>query len=128
MKKKKDKYVVYSNPNNNVDFYYKNKKLHREDGPAIVIHKDKDKDKYSNLSDKKLYEVVTEPVVPETMVTHIVMGYRNDIEYITKPWKPDHSAYYLENKQYEKQEFDALILEKELSHTTTPIKNKKLKL
>jgi hypothetical protein len=128
MKKKKDEYLVYNNPNSNADFYYKNKQLHREMGPAIVVHKDKDK--YSNLSDKKLYKRVTEPVVPETMITHIVQDYQNDIKFIKKPFVPYCSAYLLEGKDYEKQEFDAIILEKELSQVVpnNPIKVKKLKI
>lgn len=128
MKKKKDEYLVYNNPNSNADFYYKNKKLHREAGPAIVINKDKDK--YSNLSDYKLYKRVTEPVVPETMLTYVVQDYQQDIKFVKRPFIPHCSAYLLEGRDYEKAEFDAIILEKELSKTTpiTQVQTKRLKI
>jgi hypothetical protein len=130
MKKKKDEYLVYNNPSNNADFYYKNGKLHREAGPAIVINKDIEK--YSNLSDKKLYVRVNEPVVPERMVTEIIMGFKNEIEHVKRPWKPDFSFYFLEGKPYTKEEHAALVLEKELSETSSlnqsQQKTKKLKI
>lgn len=124
MKKKKDEYLVYNNPNSNADFYYKNKLLHREAGPAIVVHGDTDK--YSNLSDKKLYKRVTEPVVPQKMVTYIEQYYQKEIRFVEKPFIPSCSKYFLDDKDYLKEEFDALVLEKELSHTM-PINQAKAK-
>jgi hypothetical protein len=39
----KDEYLVYTSQNNDT-FYFKNRKLHRENGPAIVCRKDKNKE------------------------------------------------------------------------------------
>jgi hypothetical protein len=58
--KSNDKYELYINKSG-VIFYYKNKKLHREAGPAIVIARDAEK--YANLEDKDLYKKSISPIV-----------------------------------------------------------------
>lgn len=57
---KKDQYELYINKSG-VIFHYKNKKLHRESGPAVVIAKDVEK--YVHLEDKLLYKKSISPIV-----------------------------------------------------------------
>lgn len=58
--KSKDQYELYINKSG-VIFYYKNKKLHREFGPAIVIPRDAER--YTNLEDKDLYKKSISPII-----------------------------------------------------------------
>jgi len=71
-----DQYLVYAR-NDGTMFYYKNKKLHRDAGPAIVIAKDIQN--YSNLGDEDLYKKSISPVIDHSEDNGI-MKYINDIE------------------------------------------------
>jgi len=127
IRKVKDEYLVYRNPRNNADYYYKNKQLHREDGPAIVV--EDEKDLYSNLSDKNLYKRVNEQVVEEVFEVYSECNYNGDITTGKRYFNPKSSCYYLNAIEYSKEELYAFILEKELNKEINNKKQiKKLKL
>lgn len=103
-------YQVYTDPNNKKMHYYKNGKYHREAGPAVVIADDIEK--YSNLSDKDLYKPIDFPRLDsainpfrETNIIQLVVNLMMES-----------SKYFLEGIQYSEQEFNALILKKELDN------------
>jgi hypothetical protein len=129
-----DEYLVYTKNNGN-KLYYKNKKLHREAGPAIVIAEDVEK--YTKLSDEHLYLPTDKPVevidvkVGDTKhgkakVTSLVkiayLKLRNSsipkiytledpVEY---PFGELTSTYWLEGKHCSKEEFRSIMLKKEM--------------
>ncbi len=72
---KKDEYLVYTRKDGTI-FHYKNKKLHRDAGPAVVVPKDIEK--YSNLGDKDLYKKSISPVIDHK--DNGIMKYINDME------------------------------------------------
>jgi hypothetical protein len=67
-----DEYLVYTG-HHNTTFYFKNKKLHREAGPAIICRKDNNKKKFEGLKDESLYTRVFEPIEQnEEMLFHVI--------------------------------------------------------
>jgi len=128
-------------------FYYKNGKLHREAGPAIVI--EEDINKFTNLADKDLYiEIKKESSIVENIsetgkgkskinskalrsitlnkTSYPVITFESPIEYIYET----NSSYWLEGVLYSKKEFDSILLKKEMDKDLpiTEIKDKKIKL
>jgi hypothetical protein len=127
-KNQKDQYQLYIN-SNGVRFYYKNKKLHREDGPAIVIPKDVEK--YSQLKDNTLYKKSIAPIINhEGAITKYINNmYGTDekkcngnvfLDYLNNQnnfWNQNDmvlqkyelawnkSAFFLEDKEYSEEEF-----------------------
>ncbi len=113
----KDEYLVYIDEGK-THRYYKNKKLHREAGPAYVCTIDVEK--YTNLSDEDLYKKVYEPVVPKIKGTQ-PLDINGEIFLIySSPIKSTYygSYYYLEGIKYSKEDFEKIMfknnLEKEL--------------
>ncbi len=125
-KKVKDEYLVYTNPKDNTDYYYKNGQLHREEGPAILV--ENDKHLYSNLSDKKLYKQITGVLTEEMTETVSERNWNEEIKTYQRPIYYWSSRYYLDNKEYKKEEFYSLMLEKELNKDLKNKPAKKLKL
>jgi hypothetical protein len=75
--------------------YFKNGKLHRENGPAAYFAEDKEK--YGNLADKNLYK-------HDTLHTNMEMLFLVfDLKLESNP------HYYLEGKRYDKEAFDSII-------------------
>lgn len=110
--KKQDEYIVKIY-DDGTRFYYKNNKLHREAGPAII--NSKHVEYYINLVDEHLYKEVHQktPKKEGKMITietesGPIITYEGPIEYHYS------TEYYLEGKPYKKEEFDAILLEKEL--------------
>lgn len=101
-----DEYFVYTEPDNNMH-YYKNGKYHREAGPALVLNHDIEE--YSNLIDKDLYKHIDQPM-PAPWNKNI---YRKPVRMIVKHFMPC-SKYYLNGDEYSLEEFQAIILKKEL--------------
>jgi hypothetical protein len=102
-----DEYQFYTDYYGKI-YYYKNRQLYREAGPAIVVAKEKDK--YSNLDDKDLYKPINFPILKwgdnksgNSQITQIV------VELMM-----GHSEYYLEDVKYTESEFKSLMLKKEL--------------
>lgn len=128
----KDEYLVYTQFDGS-RFYYKNKKLHREVGPAIVIYKDIAQ--YTNLSDETLYIPTDKPVEiieikgtdkSQGKTTQIVKiahlkkknlslpktySFEDPIEYT---YGNPTSTYWLEGINYSQQEFTSIMLKKEI--------------
>lgn len=129
-----DEYVVYLKHDGS-RLYYKNKKLHREIGPAIVI--EEDIDKYTKLLDENLYTETDKPVeVIEFMagatskdkikqltknahlnkgeqpsVRSFLISFEDPLEYI---YDKTFSTYWIEGKNYSKEEFTSIMLKKEM--------------
>jgi vacuolar-type H+-ATPase subunit I/STV1 len=113
----KDEYLVYTSHNNDT-FYFKNRKLHREDGPAIISHKDKSKGTFDGLKDRVLYTRVSEPVEPNE---------QND-EILFESYHLS-SEYFLEGVRFKsKQEMYASIINNELNEKTERVLSKKTKI
>jgi hypothetical protein len=119
-----DEYIVKIH-NDGTHFYYKNKQLHREVGPAIISPKDIQK--YKDLSDEHLYQKVHVKIPPlkgkiSTIYTEngSILSYESPIEHVYS------TAYYLNNIPYLENEFNAIMLEKELQKNNS--QSKKLKL
>lgn len=113
----KDEYLVYTSGTHDT-FYFKNGKLHREDGPAIVCRKDKSKKNFEGLKDEALYTRVSEPVEQnDDMLFYIIHC---------------DSSYYYEGVRYNnKQEMSAILLKKELNNNVSQVTNndsKKMKI
>lgn len=142
-----DEYLVYTK-SIGTKLYYKNKKLHREAGPAIVIPEDIDK--YKQLSDSDLYIPTDQPV--ETVTVKSNDEKRDDSTKITtmkilkQRWSSlpliytledpieynydFFSSYWLEGKSYSKEEFTSIMLKKEMEQElpTSEHQPKKLKV
>lgn len=143
----KDEYLVYTKPVG-TKLYYKNKKLHREAGPAIVIPEDLDK--YSQLSDSDLYIPTDQPVETITVKSNdekrdastkittmkILKRRRSSLPLIYSLEDPIEynydffSSYWLEGKNYSKEEFTSIMLKKEMEQElpTSEYQPKKLKI
>jgi hypothetical protein len=127
----KDEYLVYLKHDGS-KLYYKNKKLHRESGPAIVIKEDIDK--YAKLLDENLYTETDKPVeviefiVGDTAknkvkqlikIGHLkkrnpspfIISFEQPLEY---SYENVASTYWLEGKNYSKEEFTSIMLKKEM--------------
>jgi hypothetical protein len=113
-----DEYLVYTYYKNTC-FYFKNKKLHREEGPAIVSPKDKTKRLFEKLKDESLYTRVFEPVYPNEQNEVLLF----DIHYLI-------SCYYWDGVEYKsKEEMHAIKLHEELETNLSKIpKDKKMKI
>jgi hypothetical protein len=126
-----DEYLVYTKENGN-KLYYKNKKLHREVGPAIVILEDIEK--YTNLSDENLYLPTDKPVNAINIIANKIKQGKNKITQLVQlksrysslpkiytledpveyPFGELASTYWLEGKNYSKEDFDRIILKQEM--------------
>jgi hypothetical protein len=109
----KDEYLVYTR-NDRTRFYYKNKKLHREAGPAVVIYEEYNK--YLNLGDENLYKRTTESVEKTNSDDFLVECLPNGNFVVLKdpPIYYLTSYYYLNGIEYTEQEFNAIILKEKL--------------
>lgn len=103
-------YQVYTDAGSKKMHYYKNGKYHREAGPAVVIADDIEK--YSNLVDKDLYKPIDD-YSRTPWSKKIIDG--KIIRKIVNNFMPC-SKYYLDGDEYTKEEFNALILKKELDN------------
>lgn len=138
-----DEYTFYID-GDGTTFYYKNKKLHREEGPAFISKSNKSE--FLNLKDQYSYKEVFEPykkeiaenikaiysvhntnsmkkistIFPKTI--NAVISFEAPIEYVYVY----SFAYYLEGIEYSKKEFDIIILknkmEKELNQVGSQVK------
>lgn len=126
-----DEYIVKKcSYGKGVYFYYKNGKLHRENGPAIVSSYDIGRIKGRKPKDESLYkeEIVKESVPIEHMNIHIV----DDSPGLCPEIYP--ATYYLEGQAYTKKQFDELKakidikneLSSELSVTLSKTKKAKI--
>lgn len=122
-----DEYIVYIDEGK-TSRYYKNKKLHREAGPAYVCTIDKEK--YTNLSDEDLYRKVYKPVIPEEEVKAFHIDYfhlsgGNSIP-VASPFKSTYygSYYYLEGIKYSKKEFDTILFKNKMECELSQLDNK----
>jgi len=133
-----DEYIVYVEEIGN-RFYYKNGKLHREAGPAYVPWCDKEK--YTGLSDQDLYKLKCRKHVDDPQYKSVYYIDEPMFPYLDKAGlpvkikltekqledklriRPKYPCYHLEGIEYQKEEFDAIILDKELS-TNSKIKQK----
>lgn len=109
-----DKYVVYIRKDG-TRFYYKNNKLHRESGPAIVISDDKDK--YTKLDDDSLYEKTFQPVlvdVREDMYEVVKFPNGKIVTYETTMTFYIFSQYYLDGMKYSEKEFQTIKLKENM--------------
>lgn len=129
-----EQYQFYTN-SNGVRFYYKNKKLHREEGPAIVIPRDADK--YLDLNDKELYKKSVNPVLDhkgsiatyldnmygpkKAKINNVFGDYLDDnnnfwnqneiiLEKHELAWNK--STFFLEGKEYSEEEFKKFQIKK----------------
>lgn len=121
--KNKDEYLAYTRKDGTI-FYYKNKKLHREAGPAIVIHEEFKK--YTNLEDEGLYKKVTNPVIVsssndfeiKTLPNGDFMVYERSITYYVG------SSHYINGIFYSEQQFNAIKLKEYLDKTISKSEDK----
>lgn len=139
----KDEYLVYTKENGD-RLYYKNKKLHRETGPAIIVKEDINK--YLNLPDANLYIPTNTPVeVKDTnknktkSTTMYDMKNLKDILFsnpnvysIEDPIEYKFliipiSSYWLEGKKYTKEEFNSIMLKKELDQELSIVEHQSKK-
>jgi hypothetical protein len=104
-----DEYVVYEERMGS-RFYYKNGKLHREVGPAYTPWKLQYK--YIDLGDQELYIKKYQDFVNEPLYSYEVQ--LSDKTISKRKVRPAEPHYYLEGIQYNKQEFDAIMLDKQL--------------
>lgn len=112
----KDEYLVFVRYDK-TRFYFKNRKLHREAGPAIV--RPEDENKYTNLIDEELYKEVTDSLVSEYGLDEekiidlpngkVLLILEEPMSYYLG------SFYFLDGMQYKEQQFNAIKLRKELS-------------
>lgn len=112
--------VKSSSPNKTTEtrYYYKDGKLHREKGPAIV-HQD-NKEKFTNLGDEQLYK----EIYLETGIGAYKSYFRvvdNSLRIRLFPHN-----YYLEGKGYSEIEFIAKQLDKEMSINKAKSKKSKI--
>jgi hypothetical protein len=118
--KNQDKYEMFIETNYKI-YFFKNGKLHREAGPAIVLNKDIEK--YTNLSDKVLYKLIDKPLYPPLVDPYSAENFNASFQNIIS----NDSEYYLEGKEYTEDEFKVLMLKKELDsqlHTNDTISRK----
>ncbi len=142
-----DKYIVYVNSLGD-RYYYKNDKQHREAGPAVIYSFELKDD--MDLLDNGLYTEVFKNPPSDIKITvakdtgagksnvnlnkvinklnsyksnHIIT-FESPIEYVYK------SNYWLNGINYLKEEFDILILKKEIEKDlpTSETKDKKIKI
>jgi len=98
-----DQYIVKKcSDGRGIFFYYKNDKLHREAGPAIVYRSNRRK--FITLIDEDLYkqEVILENVPENYETNHIVENPVGLCPEITV------AVYYLEGEPYTKNDFEKL--------------------
>lgn len=117
----KDEYIFFINENK-TRFYYKNKRLHRELGPAVVIFDDNNK--YTNLEDEHLYKQVFDKVISISPNTQsVIKGYLifDGIHFINElpqiPGMISHyrfSTYYWEGIPCSKEQFEIIKMKNEL--------------
>jgi hypothetical protein len=120
----KEEYIVFIEKNGN-RFYYKDGKLHREDGPAYVPSQFKEE--YTGLADQELYRKI--------VLLHF------DKDELAKVFKPEQMngvshprlkelGYYLDGIQYPKRDFDKFALARKLDGdlSTNPNERKKPKI
>lgn len=100
-----DEYIVKKcSYGNGVYFYYKNGKLHREAGPAIVSSYDIGRIKGRKPKDESLYK---EEIVKESVpIEHINVDVVDDSNVLCPELYP--ATYYLEGQAYTKKQFDEL--------------------
>lgn len=117
----KDEYLCYTNQNNTT-FYFKNRKLHRSDGPAILSPRDRKN--YEGIKDSVLYVESKDEVEP---------NHQKDVLLFYCHYT--HSYFYLEGVRYNSQkEMDSFSLHEELNNdlknktTDTTSKNSRHKL
>lgn len=91
-----DQYIVYLIKG--ASFYYKNNKLHREEGPAYVP--EQSKSLYRNLSDHNLYKRVTIHDLKESDVVYPIYNKLFNGFYLSNT-----PLFFLEGIQYEKSDF-----------------------
>ena len=93
--------------------YYKNKKLHREAGPAFFS--EEYKDEYLKLGDENIYQLTTEKT---EIITNLVLQYMGV------------TLYYLNGVFYEKEIFEKIVLNNQLNKELPnyPENKKKLKI
>lgn len=125
----KDEYIVCLGMNQ-TRFYFKNKKLHREIGPAIVCPGYIEQ--YTNLADESLYtekpgsEFIS-TIPNENKFNYMTSSGRRlsmfDVHYFT-------CGYYLEGNSYSEQKFNAIQLKKQLEQELKQktMEDKKIKL
>lgn len=119
-----DEYIFFINQYK-TRFYYKNKKLHRGVGPAVVIFEDQDK--YSHLEDLDLYNQVFEPVIaahPNNKDLNIKeylvfdgIHFINELPHI--PGMISHyrfSTYYWDGRPCSREQFEIIKLRSELEN------------
>lgn len=102
-----DEYIVIIEKIGN-RFYYKNGQLHRESGPAYVPWKLKEE--FTGLEDQELYQKVFKQHAKESEYE----SYASDGTTILARARPDYPCYHLNGKEYNKEQFDSIILKQEL--------------
>lgn len=103
----KDEYFILLR--NGFYYYYKNKELHREAGPAFFA--EEYKDDYFYLDDKNIYKINDGK---KEIITNLVL------EIIGMP------SYFLNGVGYEKEKFEKIVLSNQLNkELTNNNKNKK---
>jgi antitoxin component YwqK of YwqJK toxin-antitoxin module len=107
-------------PNNHIEtrYFYKNGKLHREAGPALVGNEEKEK--YLNLGDEHLYK--------DVYIENGIGAYKTYFRVVDHSFRtlllP--SIYYLEGKGYSEKEFIAEQLKKEMPQNKSQAKKTKI--
>lgn len=114
-----DEYVFYDKEDG-ARFYFKNKKLHREAGPAIVVPNEREK--YINLIDESLYKPI--PVVKTQSISS--QSYYEDVfsengsvyrpNLIYNLYAVPKSEYYLDGTNYPEKKFNVLVLKNQLEN------------
>lgn len=131
MDTEKDEYLLLIRQDG-TRIYYKNKTMHREDGPAIIPSKDTQQ--YTGLPDESLYAQVSEPesldkfivdqIILESQKTKFYFGVIYPLVRYSEP------QYYLNGIKYTEKEFHSIRLknkiEKELSQKETELKKTKV--
>ncbi len=126
MQNKNDQYQVYIDENKTV-YYYKNKELHRENGPAIVKAEERNSDRVED--DQGLYSITFKPVLKKSHVINdpdvvqIQLGNKvknlletlrtekNSIISLSQESKTySDSPYFLDGLNYSKSEFESIVL------------------
>lgn len=123
----KDEYIIKDDGESYT--YTKNSKLHREEGPAYFSYDNSNKSKYLNLADKHLYKFLhVQPRRRELL-------FESEIERMKyRMWKAEEIHYFLEGKEYSKDEFEKIKASRDLKNelskelTTTTSHTKKTKL
>ena len=135
MNNKKDQYQIYIDENKTV-YYYKNKELHRENGPAIVKVNERRLDKVED--DNGLYSITFNPVstkkhlvnnsdviqlpIADTKVKNLLKVLRENKSPLITFSNADEifadSPYFLDGLNYSKAEFDS-ITTKDQAHNSS---------